>query len=74
MDTSYPETLPDLILNACPLGCNQDCAIIWTNRTIGHRIVCKCKCHHNKRQVALASVGKHAPNAINESTQEENLG
>ena len=64
MDNACQEiTLPDLIVNACPLGCNQECSKTWTNKTIRHRIVCKCKCDHNKKQVALDSVEPPLSNA-----------
>jgi hypothetical protein len=49
MDNAFQEILPDLIVNACPLGCNQECAMIWTNKTTGHRIICNCPCKHKKR-------------------------
>lgn len=49
MDDAYQEILPDLIVNACPLGCDQECAIMWTNKTVSHRIVCNCPCRHKKR-------------------------
>jgi hypothetical protein len=55
-------TLPDLIVNACPLGCNQDCSKKWTNKTIRHRIVCNCQCHRKKR-IALAWVEEPLANA-----------
>lgn len=70
-----PEILPDLIVNACPFGCNQECAKVWINKTIGHRIVCKCTCDHNKKQMTLQSVGQPAVNVISmvKLTQEETL-
>jgi hypothetical protein len=61
MDRFSPE-ISDLILCVCPLGCNEKCGRIWINKTIRHRIVCKCPCGHNKRQVALDSVDKHVSN------------
>jgi hypothetical protein len=75
MDNACPEILPDLIVNACPLGCNQECAIIWTNKTIGNRIICDCKCGHNKKGKVLADVGESVSNTIGmtEPSEEENL-
>lgn len=37
---------PDLIVNRCPLGC-ENCNEIYVNEQTGHRILCRCsKCHH----------------------------
>jgi hypothetical protein len=38
------ERIPDLVLNICPLTCN-DCKRIYLNNQIGHRIICGCRCH-----------------------------
>jgi hypothetical protein len=40
-------TTSDLIVEKCPVGCSQ-CASIYVNVQIGHRIVCKCICHNSK--------------------------
>jgi hypothetical protein len=37
----------DLIVEQCPVGCAR-CAGIYVNMQTGHRIVCKCICHHSK--------------------------
>ena len=67
MDKFFQHTLPDLIINVCPLGCSARCARIWINESIGHRIICKCcQCGHNKKEMALELVGEPATNAIHE--------
>lgn len=45
----HKNTLPDLIVNQCPLGC-KNCPGLWKNRQIGHRIVCKCDCAHGRHK------------------------
>jgi hypothetical protein len=57
MDNTCPACLPDIIINICPLGCDIECAKIWMNESIGNRIICRCLCGHNKKQVALQLVG-----------------
>jgi hypothetical protein len=56
------QVLPDLIVNLCPLGCNQTCGRIWVNGIIDHRIICECKCGHNKNDQVLVSVENPVPN------------
>ena len=56
MNNILSDTIPDLIVKICPLGCDTKCAEIWINETIGHRIICKCTCGHTKNQVALKLV------------------
>jgi hypothetical protein len=41
----HNNSLPDLIVNQCPFGC-ENCPGVWKNRQIGHRIICKCVCDH----------------------------
>ena len=37
---------PDLLVDKCPLGCDN-CAQVYVNNEIGHRIICKClNCNH----------------------------
>jgi hypothetical protein len=56
--------LSDIILEACPLGCNRECSELWINEIIGHRIVCKCiECDHDKKEQALEVVGSPRSNA-----------
>ncbi|MGB8033297.1 MAG: hypothetical protein WCF03_05695, partial [Nitrososphaeraceae archaeon] len=43
------DTLPDLIVNVCPRGCNGKCARTWINDKIGHKIICICDKCHGKR-------------------------
>jgi hypothetical protein len=38
---------PDLVIDGCPNGCSN-CAGIYINSTIGHKIICKCSCGHHK--------------------------
>lgn len=38
---------PDLIIDGCPNGCSN-CAGIYINSTIGHKIICNCSCGHHK--------------------------
>jgi hypothetical protein len=45
-------TIPDLILNKCPFGCNKKCDRNWANDTISHEIVCNCVCHQKKNNAA----------------------
>jgi hypothetical protein len=40
----HENRIPDLILNSCPIRCN-DCKGIYFNHQIRHRIICKCPCH-----------------------------
>jgi hypothetical protein len=40
---------PDLIVNECPLGCNN-CAEIYINTQTGHHIICKCICGHSRKE------------------------
>jgi hypothetical protein len=41
--------LPDLIVDACPLGCTPKCDKSWINQHFVHRIICKCRCHHKRK-------------------------
>jgi hypothetical protein len=47
--------MPDLIINRCPLKCDETCAKVWSNETIQHRIICGCVCHY-KKNAALVQV------------------
>lgn len=41
-------SLPDLVIEECIPNC-EECARIWINELVGHRIVCKCKkCEKHK--------------------------
>jgi hypothetical protein len=57
------DNLPDLIIGKCPLGCNETCSVVWTNDTIGHRIVCNCVCHY-KKDAALVRVERPNSKAV----------
>ena len=35
---------PELLITKCPLGCDN-CKTIYTNKTTGIKIRCKCHCH-----------------------------
>jgi hypothetical protein len=58
-------SIPDLVVNICPLGCDGTCARIWINESIGHKIICNCQCGHKKITAALAQkvVGPEEANA-----------
>jgi hypothetical protein len=48
---SASSSYPDLIVEECPVGCNN-CKEVYVNQQLGHRIVCLChKCGH--RQIFL---------------------
>jgi hypothetical protein len=36
----------DLVTTKCIPDC-ESCSRIWTNIDIGHKIICKCKCHND---------------------------
>lgn len=46
---SQKNSLPDLVLTVCPLGCGVKCDKTWVNEQIGHNIVCFCTCHHKTK-------------------------
>ncbi|MGH9982637.1 MAG: hypothetical protein ACRD8W_01625 [Nitrososphaeraceae archaeon] len=64
MSKTSNDSLSDLVLNRCPLGC-ANCTGIWINQITNHRIVCKCECKHKK---TLAQVWDPEANAIVESS------
>jgi hypothetical protein len=35
---------PEIVIYGCPLGCEK-CKTIYTNKSTGIKIVCKCFCH-----------------------------
>ncbi len=42
-------SLPDLIINQCLFGC-EGCPRVWTNKQIGHKIICRCDCGHERNK------------------------
>jgi hypothetical protein len=42
MQPSSLQPIPDLVIEECIPNC-EECADIWINELVGHRIVCKCK-------------------------------
>jgi hypothetical protein len=46
--------VPDLVVSACPLGCDEKCPMIWYNESIDHYIVCKCNCRHTKGMLEVS--------------------
>lgn len=46
-EVSDRNLLPDLIVNECLFGC-EGCPVVWTNRQIGHKILCRCACGHDR--------------------------
>ncbi|MGD9533459.1 MAG: hypothetical protein AB7V56_06805 [Candidatus Nitrosocosmicus sp.] len=36
--------LRDIIIKRC-LECNDSCPRTWFNKTLDHKIICRCKCH-----------------------------
>jgi hypothetical protein len=40
--------IPDLVITRCPIDDCSHCAIVYVNKLIGHRIVCRCLCHSLK--------------------------
>jgi hypothetical protein len=65
------KNLQDLILEACPLGCNGKCSEVWINEIIAHRIMCKCTkgCHNKKGKALEVVVGSPATNAAHNDVQ-----
>lgn len=49
LDPPKKKILPPLIANVCSPNC-EECAGMWINKVIGHKIVCDCvKCSHNHK-------------------------
>ncbi|MDQ3947996.1 MAG: hypothetical protein M3275_00355 [Thermoproteota archaeon] len=46
-EASDNKSLPDLTVNQCLFGC-EGCPGVWTNRQIGHSIICRCVCGHGR--------------------------
>jgi hypothetical protein len=45
-------SIPDLIIEQCIPNCLQ-CTGVWTNESIQHRIICRCKfCDHGQNKKA----------------------
>jgi hypothetical protein len=45
MDYEQPRNIPDLIVRKCPVDDCSQCAMVYINTLIGHRIICRCGCH-----------------------------
>jgi hypothetical protein len=45
MDSEETRNIPDLIVRKCPVDDCSHCAMIYINTLIGHRIICRCRCH-----------------------------
>lgn len=45
--TATTLTIPQLVLEVCPFGC-QDCKGDWVNPITAHQIICGCPCHSSK--------------------------
>jgi len=51
MDSEETRNIPDLIVRKCPVNECSQCAMIYINKLIGHRIICKCLCHSLAKEI-----------------------
>jgi hypothetical protein len=45
MDCEDILNIPDLIVRKRPVDDCSQCALVYINRLIGHRNICRCRCH-----------------------------